>query len=59
MKKIYQRPDLTVVHIQHQCLICQSVTSVENNADLNYRGGGNDAARVKGQGDYNVWDDEW
>ena len=59
MKRIYQKPDMTVVRIEHASLICESVNSVENNADINYRGAGNGAARVKEQSNYNVWDDDW
>ena len=59
MKKEYMKPEQRVVKIQHQCIICVSpVTTVSNNADLNYGGGNNEAARVK-QNAYSVWDDDW
>ena len=51
---------MNVVHIQHQSLICQSVTDAESNAGLKFRGAGNGESRVKGQGDddwYDDWDD--
>ena len=59
MKKIYERPAVMVVKLQHQCLICESVTRTENDVNLNYRGSGNGTARVKEQGSHNVWDDDW
>ena len=53
------KPAQRVVKIQPQCIICVSpVTTVSNNADLNYGGGNNEAARVK-QNAYSVWDDDW
>ena len=59
MKKNYQQPETLVVHIQHQCIICNSpLNSVSTNADLTYGGGSNQAARVK-QNNYSVWDDDW
>ena len=36
-----------------------SVHTLSGNADLNYGGGNNQAARIKERGDYNVWDDDW
>ena len=60
MKKIYQRPGMTVVRVQHHSLICQSVNDTLNDAGLHYRGRGNGESRVKGRGDddwYDDWDD--
>ena len=59
MKKIYQKPAITVVRIEHASLICESVSSVENNVNIYYRGAGNGEARVKEQSNYSVWDDDW
>ena len=59
MKKIYQTPMMTEVLLQHTSLICQIITSIENNVGINYGGGSStEDARVK-QCDYNVWDDVW
>ena len=59
MKKKYMKPEQRVVKIQQQCIICVSqLSSVSSNADLNYGGGSNQAARVK-QNAYSVWDDDW
>ena len=59
MKNIYQTPMMTEVQLQHTSLICQIVTSIENDVGINYGGGSStEDARVK-QCDYNVWDDVW
>ena len=60
MKKNYQKPDMIVVKLQHQSIICASeVTGIVSGdgllyggSDTNYSGG----ARVKEQ---TLWDDEW
>ena len=61
MKKEYLAPALLVVEVQMEQSMLQAVspfTSVSTNADLNYGGGSNQAARVK-RDCYNVWDDDW
>ena len=58
MKRRYQKPGMNVVHIQHQCLICQSVTDADTNVGIKFRGAGNGESRVKGQGD-DDWYDDW
>ena len=59
MKKIYQKPEVNVMHVEHQCLICQSVNDAESNIDLHYRGAGHGESRVKDQGGYDDWYDDW
>ena len=50
---------MTEVQLQHTSLICQSITSIENNVGINYVGSSStEDARVK-QCDYNIWDDVW
>ena len=59
MKKSYLKPEQRVVKIQQHSIICSSpLTSISNNAELNYGGGSNQSARVK-RDCYNVWDDDW
>ena len=48
---------MNVVHIQHQSLICQSVTDADTNVGIKFRGAGNGESRVKGQGDDDWYDD--
>ena len=62
MKKTYMTPSLTVVKLQHQSIICDSLHGADGNANLNYRGGNStdsngSYARTKESG--NVWDEEW
>ncbi len=59
MNKRYQKPNLRVVCIENAHIVCGSIKRVESNAGLTYGGGGNGAARVKEQKDYNVWNDDW
>jgi len=49
MKRVYQKPDMTVVRIQQHSIICTSpVTSVNSgDAGITYGGGNNEDARVK------------
>lgn len=59
MKKKYMAPAMTLVRIQHASLICQSITTMESNVELHYRGGSStEESRVK-LNNYNVWDDDW
>ena len=63
MKRIYLKPEMMAVRIQHGCIICQSVKSVSNNASLNYGGCGDGSASNGGapraKESQNVWDEEW
>ena len=61
MKKEYMKPTLRVVEInQRSCILSLSMTEVNGNASLNYRGGGNGAARVRGRGrNFDDYDDFW
>ena len=57
MKKIYQKPAMRVVRIQHQCHILNgSVTGTDSNADMNYGGGGHGPAKARSNGGID-WDD--
>ena len=56
MKKNYQKPTMQVINIEPATMIAQSVTSVNSNAGLQYKGGGNGPARSRDGGGY--WDDE-
>ena len=59
MKKTYSTPTIEVVKLQQQGIICASyVTSVSNNADINYDGGGSVPARARQHSGFD-WDDEW
>ena len=61
MKKIYEKPAMRVVQLQHQCSILtgSDITSTEGNAGLNYRGGGSGPARARSNGgiDWDDWDE--
>lgn len=60
MKKIYLIPEIFVVKVACTKMIAESVTNVSGT--LKYGGAatsGNNSARVKDQGSYNVWDDDW
>ncbi|MBO4826991.1 MAG: hypothetical protein J5506_07150 [Prevotella sp.] len=62
MKKIYQQPTLCNVSVAAHGHILDGGSHVVNfssNAEMNYGGGSNQAARVKDNGGYNVWDDDW
>ena len=53
----YIKPQNTVVRIQSKCLICTStVSNVRGNVDLEYGGGGSEAARTR---EYNAWGEDW
>ena len=60
MKKNYMKPEQRMVVLQHRTMLLQAspVTSVSNNAEMNYGGGSTGSARVK-ENNYNVWDDNW
>ena len=61
MKKNYSNPNMTVVRLQHQGLLMQSVQSFSSNLTdsdaIGYGGGSSGSARTKESG--NIWDDEW
>ena len=61
MKKVYQKPAMTVVQLQHQCNILSGseLTGTDGNAGLQYRGGGSGPARARSNGgiDWNDWDE--
>ena len=61
MKK-YINPTITVVHLQHQSIICESVLGADGNADLNYRGGNStdsNGSYARTKESSGVWDEEW
>ena len=58
MKKIYSKPAMHVVRIQHSGIICTSVTDTDGNAGLNYRGGGSGPARARSLGGWDDWEEE-
>ena len=56
MKKNYQKPEMTLVCIQHQGMICSSLQSVHSDSTgIGYNGGGYGDARSRGNGG---WDDD-
>ena len=59
MKKVYQKPAMMVVQLQHQCSILtgSDITSTSGNAGLNYRGGGSGPARARQHGGIGL--DDW
>ena len=58
-KKAYQQPTMKVVKLQHQSMICQSITSVKSNSSVGITfgvaGGAHEAGSRGGGGE---WDDE-
>ena len=61
-KKIYMKPTMNVVKIQHQAhLLAGSITGTNTNLDdgdgFTIGGGGSGPARAPGIGD--DWDDDW
>jgi len=65
MKKQYMKPDMKVVKLQHQCIICTSdpVRSVDGgDTGIGYSGGGSGPARARqhdgiDRDDWDDWDD--
>lgn len=53
-KKEYMKPALRIVRIEHQGIICTSVTNVAGGT-LNYGGGGSGPSRSRS---FDDWDDE-
>ena len=60
MKKIYQKPDMMVVQLLHQGIICQSVRSITS-GDVDYGGAStnNTGGSVRTKESSGVWDEEW
>ena len=58
MKKIYMKPDMKVVKLQHQCHILSGseVRGIGGNADVDFGGGGSGPARARSFGGIG-WDD--
>ena len=62
MKRTYLTPSMTVVKLQHQSIICESILdAVEGNAGIGYGGAGsnNDGGIVRTKESSGIWDDEW
>ena len=61
MKKIYMKPDMKVVVLQHRCQILagSEVRGVSGNGDMDYGGGGSGPARARQHGgiDWDDWDE--
>ncbi|MBQ7462345.1 MAG: hypothetical protein IJS63_08850 [Bacteroidaceae bacterium] len=65
MKKTYMNPAMTVVKLQHQCMVCVSYVQNYSNSTgegIGYGGAGGDTsasseANVKGNS--SIWDEEW
>ena len=57
--KTYIKPNMTVVTLQHNSIICQSggVRALSNSEGIGYGGGGSGDAYTKES--ETVWDDEW
>ena len=55
----YKSPALRIVSVNGANLMTQSVQTLDSNTELQYGGGSSTDARVKEQGAYNVWDDNW
>ena len=58
-KKIYMKPTMNVVKIQHQAhLLSGSIDSVNSNAGITIGGGGGGPARARSHGgDWDDWDE--
>lgn len=54
-KKEYMKPALRIVRIEHQGIICTSVTGTTNNVNMIYGGGGSGPSRARS---FDGWDDE-
>ncbi len=63
MKNNYQRPDMRVVRIRHQALICNSETRRMGDIDtgdtgFTYKGIGSGPSRIRQKSVWSEWD-EW
>ena len=60
-KKIYMKPTMNVVKIQHTQMLCTSITETNTNLDdddqITIGGGGSGSARVRSNGGSIQWDD--
>lgn len=59
MKKTYCRPTTIVVRLQHQGMLMQSIFSIENNAGLDFVGGGNGEALAPEMTGIDIMQPEW
>ena len=62
MKRTYLTPSMTVVKLQHQSIICESIIdAVGGNADIGYGGASsnNDGGIIRTREYNSVWDKEW
>ena len=61
MNKKYLNPEMCIVKVDGTNMIANSIQRVQSSTgvDINYGGGNDGAARVKEQGVYDVWDDDW
>ena len=62
MKGEYQKPDMMVVKLQHQSIICDSMHGADGNAGLNYRGGNStdsNGSYARTKESSGAWDEEW
>ncbi len=62
MRRTYMTPEMVVVKLQHQNILCSSLNGVDGNSDINYGGAsGNNAGGIvrakESSGD--IWDEEW
>ena len=53
MKKDYMKPDMRIVRIEHQQIIC--ISDVDSNVGMGYGGGSSVHGRSRS---YDEWDDE-
>lgn len=63
MKTKYQSPQLQEIHLIPESLIANSIKSVNVDGESlnidNSSSGNASEALTKGQGNYDVWDDDW
>lgn len=58
MKRIYQNPTMTIVRMEHQSVICTSLTDLVGNGDMDYGGGSSGNGRARELDDFfDDWDD--
>ena len=61
MKTTYIQPEMTVVRLQHQGMICESIVKgFDNSTDegITYGGGGGGSEAYTKQS-RSIWDEEW
>ena len=62
MRTKYIRPEILVVRLQHQSIICGSlVTSIQSDESINYggAGGSTEGSVVAFTRESSIWDEEW